>query len=142
MGTTLKEILDMMLVNIPPEYKSELANDYDFAEQGIIEMGVALGDEYTFSGTDADRVVDTQLPMNKRWLAARFAYLCYLNRLWDEFNRDSVNFSTITFSIKGLEKRPESIQDQIYKMRRYIANDIMLASDYGSSVGFVSKFGG
>ncbi len=142
MGTTVKEILNSMLSRIPKEFKTELAEDYELAEQGIVEMGIAIGQSYVFSGVDADRCIDVELTMAEAWLAARFAYRCYLERLWDELNRNAVNFATLTFSIKDLQKRPESIQDELYKLNRYLESEIARATGASSIVGMVTSFGG
>ena len=142
MATKVKEILDFMLARVPKEFKTELAEDVDLAEQGAIEMGIALGKDFTLSGTGIDRQVDEDLTMSEKWLASRFTYMCYLERLWDELNRNAVNFSTLTFAIKNLEKRPESVQDEIYKVKRYIENEVARASGSSCLVGYVTKFGG
>lgn len=142
MGTTVKTILDSMLSRIPKEFKTELAEDYELAEQGIIEMGITIGADYSFDGDGAERQIDAELSMAETWLAARFSYRCYLERLWDELNRNAVNFSTLTFSIKDLQKRPESIQDELYKLNRYLDGEIARATGVSSIVGMVSEFGG
>lgn len=141
MSTPVKEILDYMIVRIPTEFKTELSDDYALAQQGIIEMGIAMGNDFTFSGENASMIVNEDLTMSNKWLASRFAYRCYLERLWDELNRNSVNFSTLTFSIKSLEKRPESVQEELYKLNRYLDSEISRASGASAIVGFVSEFG-
>lgn len=140
MGTTVKEILDLMLALIPKEFKSDIAEDYELAERGLIEMGVALGQEFTFEGEGADRHIDVTLTMAEKWLASHFAYRCYLLRLKDELNQNAVNFSTITFSVKGLEKRPEAINDTLYQLNRYLDDAITRAKDGNCLIGYITKF--
>jgi hypothetical protein len=141
MGTKVSEIMDMMLARIPAEFKSDVQDDYELAVQGMVEMGIALNDEYVFTGDGKDQCIDIDLTMAKKWLASRFAYRCYLERLWDSLNQAGINFKTLTFEIKSLEKRPESIQEELYKLNRYLDSEIARATGANSVVGYVSQFG-
>lgn len=152
MGTTLKEILDITIALIPKDYRSELMEDTDLAAHGLMEMGVALDTPFVFteeksideeSGKEmAVRGISIDLSMKEKSLASYFTYRCYLMRLKDELNRDAINFKTLTFEIKGLEKRPEAINDSIYQINRYLQTEIDRVKGGSSVIGVVSVFGG
>jgi len=143
MATSLRSVMDLMMPLIPEDFKTDNEDDIELAELGCVEMGVALGKEFTFTGSidDDTRSIEQDLSMAERWLASRFTYRAYLTRLKDELNQNAVNFSTLTFSVKGLEKRPEAINDSLYSLNKYLESEIAKAK--GTDViGVVTQFGG
>lgn len=151
MGTSLKSVMEMMMPIIPSDYKTDIATDIDLAYRGLIEMGVALKTEYTFVYEDilVDGIltptvtsINEDLVMSHKYLASHFAYRSYLMRLKDELNRDAINFKTLTFEIKSLEKRPTAINDSLYSLNRYLNDTVANISGSTSIVPAVSQFGG
>lgn len=142
MGTTVKQVLEMMLPLIPDDLKTDIADDYSLAKHGLVEMGVAIGKNFVFSGEGENEQIDVDLPMAELYLSSHFAYRCYLMRLKDELNQNAVNFSTLTFKINSLEQRPKSVDDSIYAVNRYLNDEIARVLGASGVVGFVTQFGG
>lgn len=147
MGTSLKNVMDMMMPLIPDDYKTDIAEDIDLAKRGVIEMGVALKQEYMFTsvvsgdGTVTDVTINIDLSMFETFLASHYAYRAYLMRLKDELNRDAINFKTLTFEIKSLEKRPTAINDSLYSLNRYLADTVAMVTGSNSTAAVVTQFG-
>lgn len=151
MGTSLKSVMDMMIPIIPKDYKTDIANDVDLAYHGLIEMGVALHRDFTFvyedvikDGVTTSTVtsINEDLTMIEKYLASHFAYRSYLMRLKDELNRDAINFKTLTFEIKSLEKRPTAINDSLYSLNRYLDYTVAQISGSTALIPAVTQFGG
>lgn len=154
--TNLQEIMDLMMPLIPNDYRSEMANDIDLAKRGTYEMAVALKfpsfritEESSSDVNDEGEVIEVteyfasqELTFEQIYLAAHFAYRAYLMKLKDSFTRDAINFSTLTFSIKGLEKRPEMINDSLYQLNRYLENEVAKVSGARSILGTAVMYGG
>lgn len=153
MRYSLNQIQSMMLALIPTDYKTEIAEDMDLVELGCIEMAAALGKELFFETESTEKTVDGEtviietkyvsedLTISEAYLASYFAYRDYLLRLKDELNRDAINFKTLTFEIKSLEKRPEAINDTLYQVNRYLNNYINQAKGSTAILGKTKKFG-
>ena len=154
--TNLQEIMDLMMPLIPNDYRSEMANDIDLAKRGTYEMAVALKfpsfritEESSSDVNDEGEVIEVtkyfasqELTFEQIYLAAHFAYRAYLMKLKDSFTRDAINFSTLTFSIKGLEKRPEMINDSLYQLNRYLENEVAKVSGASSILVTAVMYGG
>lgn len=156
-STKLTSIMDMMLALIPNDYKTEIAENIDLVERGLVEMAIALGMDISIdyeeqtevdenTGDVTTKTVPTTcspaLSLQQMYLASHFAYRAYLMKLKDEFNRDAINFKTLTFEIKSLEKRPEAINDSLYTLNRYINDVIAQAQGSSAILGQISQFGG
>lgn len=130
--------------------------DESYAYAGCLDMIVALN-------LDADVVLEDQeivdeeteevsikqvgyctadLTLKEKWLAALYTYKAYLEKLKITLSVDAINFSTLTFTVKGLEKRPENINDSLYTLNRYLDNEISKALGTSSVVGIVTSYGG
>lgn len=154
MRYSLNTIQSMMLALIPTDYKTEIAEDMDLVELGVIEMAAALGKELSIETETTEKEVNGELisvdtkyvsedlSISEAYLASYFSYRDYLLRLKDEFNRDAINFKTLTFEIKSLEKRPEAINDTLYQVNRYLTNYINQAKGSTAILGKTKKFGG
>ena len=81
------------------------------------------------------------LTLSEKWLAALYTYKVYLERLKIEKSVEAINFSTLTFSIKGLEKIPENINDSIYWLNRSIQQEIDRAKGSNAILGNVYVYG-
>ena len=156
-STDLTVIMNMMLSLIPNDYKTDIAEDMDLVERGLVEMSVALNkdivinytektivDEETWESTTKKVAISCTpaLSLPEQYLASHYAYRAYLMRLKDEFNRDAINFKTLTFEIKSLEKRPEAINDSLYTLNRYINNVIAQTKGSDALLGRITQFGG
>ena len=144
-----------MLALIPDNYKTEIANDISLVERGIIEMSVAMSIdiiinyETSIDAVDGD-LVENKVPVscsptltaNQAYIASYYAYRAYLMKLKDELNRDAINFKTLTFEIKSLEKRPEAINDTLYQVNRYLGSVVDQAKGSNCVLGKVVRFGG
>ena len=155
--TSLNDILNIAVPKVPLELQEEVKNDASYAYTGCIDMIVALG-------LDADVISETKqvvneetgetlevtnhyctadLTLSQKWLAALFTYKVYLERLKIEKSIEAINFKTLTFEIKGLDKIPENINDSLYWLNRTIDNEIEKASGSANAVlGVVSTYGG
>ena len=154
--TNLQEVMDLMMPLIPNDYRSEMAEDIDLAKRGVIEMAVALKfpsfkitEVVNENVNDEGEVVEAttyftsqELTFEQIYLAAHFAYRAYLMKLKDSFTRDAINFSTLTFSIKGLEKRPEMVNDSLYQLNRYLENEVAKVSGARAIIGTAVQYGG
>ena len=78
---------------------------------------------------------------SKKWLAALFTYKTYLERLNIEKTVEAINFKTLTFEIKGLDKIPENINDSIYWLNRNIQKEIDKANGSTALLGTVVAYG-
>lgn len=155
--TNLTEVIDLMTPKIPLEMRSDEMIDIELARVGVLNMATALGfeslnitkhveevEDPDGEGTieEVSYTVEPELTFKQLNLAAYYAYGAYLDKLKLAYTNDAINFSTLTFSIKGLEKRPESIGDQIYNWNRYLPNEINRASgNSGGIVGTAVVFG-
>ena len=153
--TNLQEVMDLMLPLIPNDIRSDMVGDIDLAVRGTYEMAVALNipnfqivNEVSNDINDDGEIVENKtyytnptLTFEQIYLAAYFSYRAYLMKLKDSFTRDAINFSTLTFSIKGLEKRPEMINDSLYSVNRYLENEIARVSGSRSIVGTAVQYG-
>ena len=148
-------VKSLMLALIPDNYKTEIAEDVSLVERGIIEMSVALSLDLlinyeTTTEENNGEVVEVKVPVSctpaltvdQAYLASYYAYRAYLLKLKDEFNRDAINFKTLTFEIKSLEKRPEAINDTLYQVNRYLGSVVDQAKGAGCVLGRVVQFGG
>lgn len=155
MGTDVSLVKSLMLSLIPDDYKTDIADDYDIIERGIIEMSVSLGLDViinyeTITEGEGEEQTEVRIPVScsptltvqQAYLASYYAYRAYLLKLKDELNRDAINFKTLTFEIKSLEKRPEAINDTLYQVNRYLSNVINETKGSGCVKGRVVKFGG
>lgn len=132
--TPLTEIMDIMIPLVPSEVVSDTLADIQLAKRGLIDMAVRLKlndvDFITEVNNDGEEViyctVDLSLPY--KWLASEFAYRAYLLKLKDTFNRSAINFKTLTFEVKGLEKRPESVDSLLYRLEKQLNTDIELVN--------------
>ena len=154
--TNLQEIMDLMMPLIPNDYRTEMVNDIDLAKRGVVEMAVALkfptfkiiekvGEGVTDDGELVETTTyfaNTELTFEQIYLAAYFAYRAYLMKLKDSFTRDAINFSTLTFSIKGLEKRPEMVNDSLSQVNRYLDDEIARVNGSHSILGTAVQYGG
>ena len=154
--TSFQEILSIAVPKVPLELQEEAKADESYAYTGCIDMIVALGlDADVFWETsdaideESGELVTIQkgyctidLTLAQRWLAALFTYKVFLERLKMEKTIEAINFSTLTFSIKGLEKIPENINDSIYWLNRNIEAEIAKAKGSNAILGTVVAYGG
>lgn len=154
--TSLKDIMNIAVPKVPLELQEEVRNDESFAYTGCIDMIVALGmDADVISETkeivneetgETEEVVSyfctADLTLSQKWLAALFTYKVYLERLKIEKSIEAINFKTLTFEIKGLDKIPENINDSLYWLNRTINAEIEKASGANAVLGVVTAYGG
>ena len=154
--TSFQDILSIAVPKVPLELQEEAKADESYAYTGCIDMIVALGldaDVFweTTDGIDEEtgELVEVKkgyctidLTLAQRWLAALFTYKVFLERLKMEKTIEAINFSTLTFSIKGLEKIPENINDSIYWLNRNIETEIAKAKGSNAILGTVVAYGG
>lgn len=123
--TKLKNVQSMMLPLIPSDYKTDIETDIDLCVYGTNQASVLIGKSFTITSEDivsdggevlTEYLIEEDLNSFEIYLCALCSYKAYLMRLKDEFNRDAINFKTLTFEIKSLEKRPEAINDSIYSV--------------------------
>ena len=89
-----------------------------------------------------DIVITPDLTLAQQRLASYYCYIAYLEKLKLSLNQDAINFSTLTFSIKGLEKRPEAINDQIYLVKRYLSSYEDKLNGSNAILGTAVQYGG
>lgn len=151
MATPLQDILKITVPKVPTAYQEEVMNDESYAYAGCIDMMVNLGLDGDFitettitsSGEEEKHMSCTlDLTLRQKWLAALFTYKCYLERLKDSLTRDAINFKTLTFELKSLDKRPENINESLYTLNRYLSDNIAIALECDSVVGIAVQFGG
>lgn len=152
--TNLQEVMDLMMPLIPNDIRTEMADDIDLAKRGTYEMAVALKFKDFHIDTQINKTfdddgnivqetkyfVDPELTFEQIYLAAYFAYRAYLLKLKDSFTRDAINFSTLTFSIKGLEKRPDSLNDTLYQVNRYLESEIARVTGTSTILGTARQY--
>ena len=154
--TSLKEIIDLMLPKIPLDMRSDEMIDIELARTGLMDMASALdfpsltfekttepifnNDTGEYDMVDSEYVVE-DIDFKQKRLAAYYAYGSYLERLKLAYTNDAINFNTLTFAIKGLEKRPEAINDSIYMWNRYLKDEISKAKGSSVVIGIVKQFG-
>ena len=154
--TSFQEILSIAVPKVPLELQEDAKADESYAYTGCIDMIVALGLDADVkweitkeTNEETGDVVEVKkgyctvdLTLSQRWLAALFTYKVFLERLKMEKTIEAINFSTLTFSIKGLEKIPENINDSIYWLNRNIENEIAKAQGANAILGTVVAYGG
>lgn len=146
--TSIKEIKNILLALIPDEMKSDDLVSDDIVKVGAMDMATRINlEEFDFIeevGVDGveETFISPTLTFQQKRLASYMAYGLYLEKLQLLYTNDAINFSTLTFSIKGLEKRPEAIDGAIYKNKRYVSDLINSTNGTDSIVGTVVKFGG
>lgn len=143
--TTSKDVEQMLLACIPSDMRADGLIEADLIKLGVIDMCSALGitdvsfEEDTDFTDDGDEVtyyhITPELDLFQQRLAGYFCFILYLEKLKLSLNQDAINFSTLTFSIKGLEKRPEAINDMIYQVRRYLDDTVGRLN--GGSLGII-----
>lgn len=155
--TDLNEIMKLMLPKIPLDMRTDDMIDIELARIGVMDMASALEFPTLHIEETTEEIVDEttgelvtvtnyytveDLDFKQQRLAAYYAYGAYLHRLKLAFTNDAINFSTLTFSIKGLEKRPDAINDNIYMWNRYLPDEIARAKGNPVVIGIVTQFGG
>lgn len=155
--TDLNKIMELMLPKIPLDMRTDDMIDIELARIGVIDMASALDFPTLTINESIEEVVDENtgdvksvvsysleetLDFRQMRLAAYYAYGAYLQRLKLSFTNDAINFSTLTFAIKGLEKRPDAINDSIYMWNRYLPDEIAKARGASVVIGIVQQLGG
>ena len=113
--TPLKDILNIAVPKIPLELQNDARQDESYAFTGCIDMIVALNIDADVIWEETEEITDEgtvetvkhgyctkDLTLSEKWLAALYTYKVYLERLKIEKSVEAINFSTLTFSIKGL----------------------------------------
>ena len=152
--TPLKDILNIAVPKIPLELQADARQDESYAFTGCIDMIVALNIDADVIWEETEEITDEgtveavkhgyctkDLTLSEKWLAALYTYKVYLERLKIEKSVEAINFSTLTFSIKGLEKIPENINDSIYWLNRSIQQEIDRAKGSNAILGNVYVYG-
>lgn len=152
--TPLKDILNIAVPKIPLELQDDARQDESYAFTGCIDMIVALNIDADVIWEETEEIADDgtvetvkhgyctkDLTLSEKWLAALYTYKVYLERLKIEKSVEAINFSTLTFSIKGLEKIPENINDSIYWLNRSIQQEIDRAKGSNAVLGNVYVYG-
>ena len=152
--TPLKDILNIAVPKIPLELQDDARQDESYAFTGCIDMIVALNIDADVIWEETEEITDEgnvetvkhgyctkDLTLSEKWLAALYTYKVYLERLKIEKSVEAINFSTLTFSIKGLEKIPENINDSIYWLNRSIQQEIDRAKGSNAVLGNVYVYG-
>ena len=152
--TPLKDILNIAVPKIPLELQDDARQDESYAFTGCIDMIVALNIDADVIWEETEEITDEgavetvkhgyctkDLTLSEKWLAALYTYKVYLERLKIEKSVEAINFSTLTFSIKGLEKIPENINDSIYWLNRSIQQEIDRAKGSNAILGNVYVYG-
>ena len=145
--TSLQDILSIAVPKVPLEFQEEVKADESYAYTGCIDMIVALGldaDVIWENDKDGNKVghCTTDLTISQKWLAALFTYRTYLERLKIEKTVEAINFKTLTFEIKGLDKIPENINDSLYWLNRNIQKEIDKDNGSTALLGTVVAYGG
>lgn len=155
--TDLNEIIELMLPKIPLDMRTDDMIDIELARTGVMDMASALDfptlsievttEEVVNEDTGELEEVKTyfvkeKLDFKQMRLAAYYAYGAYLQRLKLSYTNDAINFSTLTFAIKGLEKRPDAINDTIYMWNRYLPDEVAKARGNSVVIGIVQQLGG
>lgn len=155
--TRLSEIELMLNSLIPVDMQSDNLVTMDMLKIGVVDTCSSIGvndllfepvTETDEEGNEQviDYIITPDLTLAQQRLASYYSYILYLEKLKLVLNNDAINFSTLTFSIKGLEKRPEAINDMIYTAKRYLSDyqDRLTGSDaiLGNATQFGSSSGG
>lgn len=151
--TTSKDVEQMLLACIPSDMRADGLIEADLIKLGVIDMCSALGitdvsfveaTDFTDDGEEVTYyTIEPELDLFQQRLAGYFCFILYLEKLKLSLNQDAINFSTLTFSIKGLEKRPEAINDMIYQVRRYLDDTVSrLTGGALGILGTARKYGG
>lgn len=146
--TKLSSIQNLMLPLIPDDYKTDIQSDITLCVLGVAQAGVLLGKTFklineTIEVDGKDEIItciEDEMTSSEIYLCAMCSYKAYLLKLKDEFNRDAINFKTLTFEIKSLEKRPEALNDSIYSVNKDINSMVALISGSNSLVGVAKSF--
>ena len=147
---TTDDIKAMLETCIPEDMRADGLVEVDMLKLGIIDACCALGiEDVEFIAIENPETGETDsyeiipdLTLSQQRLAGYFCYLLYLEKLKLSLNQDAINFSTLTFSIKGLEKRPEAVNDQIYMVRRYLQDQVDRINGSAAILGTAKMFGG
>lgn len=149
--TTTDDIKVMLESYIPEDMRADGLVDANMVKLGVIDACCALGiedlrfeeieDPSPEEGEDKVYQITPELTLAQQRLASYFAYISYLEKLKLSLNQDAINFSTLTFSIKGLEKRPEAVNDQIYMANRYLQDHINMLNGSSAILGAAYQFG-
>lgn len=152
----LNEIMELMIPKIPLDMRTDDMIDIELARLGVINMASALDFPALHIEESTQEVINEEtgeveelkeyfitenLDFKQMRLAAYYAYGEYLQKLKLAFTNDAINFSTLTFSIKGLEKRPDAINDSLYMWNRYLPDEIEKARGASVVIGIVKQFG-
>lgn len=155
--TNLNEVKELMVTKIPLDMREDDMITDDLVKTGVIEMATALNFDELHFEEQSETVINDEtfeeeevvtyyvtpdLSFKQIKLAAYFAYGAYLQKLKLSYTNDAINFSTLTFSIKGLEKRPDAVNDSIYYWNRYLPDEINKAISSNGIVGTAVMFGG
>lgn len=150
--TTTDDIKVMLESCIPEDMRADGLVDSNMVKLGVIDACCALGignlefeeieDPSAEEGADVVYSISPDLTLAQQRLAGYFGYILYLEKLKLSLNQDAINFSTLTFSIKGLEKRPEAVNDQIYLAKRYLEDQVNMLNGSAAIVGTAVQFGG
>jgi len=118
-NTPLRDIMSMMMILIPADYKTEGVVDQDIAKLAVIQFSIATDRSITFADeTEVDEngldqtvtYASCIFSYQEQYLIALLCYKIYLLRLKDEFNRGAINFKTITFEVRSLEERAKQVE--------------------------------
>lgn len=148
---TTNDIREMLDTCIPEDMRADGLIEVGMLKLGIIDACCALGiEDFEFKeiipeepDEEKEKVYEIipDLTLSQQRLAGYFCYLLYLEKLKLSLNQDAINFSTLTFSIKGLEKRPEAVNDQIYMVRRYLQDQVDRMNGSSAIVGTAKAYG-
>ena len=130
--TKLNDVRILLESLIPEDMRASGLIEDDMLKVGVIDACSSLSiDDLKFDEVPSDNpetpsekdiVITPDLTLAQQRLASYYCYIAYLEKLKLSLNQDAINFSTLTFSIKGLEKRPEAVNDQIYLAKRYLSS--------------------
>ena len=148
--TKLNEIRILLESLIPEDMRSSGLIEDEMLKVGVIDACSSLNiDDLKFSTIPSeedpsknDIVITPDLTLAQQRLASYYCYSAYLEKLKLSLNQDAINFSTLTFSIKGLEKRPEAINDQIYLVKRYLSSYEDKLNGSNAILGTAVQYGG
>lgn len=154
--TKLLDVLKITSSRLPYEAQEEFLQDEDRAFSGVLEACIKLGIDAKFVDVQEEvfneetglmetvtfKYCSEDLTLSQQYLSALFSYRIYLEQLREMFTQDAINFNTITFAIKGLEKRPESIGNALYMVNRYIKDEIDMINGVGRVIGTARAYGG
>lgn len=122
--TPFTDILKLVLAEIPDNYKSEVEGRYEFVYKALSSASVKIGLTAEVIEVDGVPHFNIDLTAQQKELLRLLAYRSYLTKTWDAFNRGAIDFETLTFKVKNLSKRPENINDLIYRTDKDITSVI------------------